>query len=110
MEENVWTKSSVNKLLSDQYIIASLYVDEQIELPKNEQFASPFLDKKFATTVGDKWFDLSLRHFKSATQPFYALIDPVNNRILNTPRGFTPSESEYTKFLECGLTNYKSLR
>jgi len=46
MEENVWTKSSVNKLLSDQYIIASLYVDEQIELPKNEQFASPFLDKK----------------------------------------------------------------
>ena len=85
-------------------------VDEQIELPKNEQFASPFLDKKFATTVGDKWFDLSLRHFKSATQPFYALIDPVNNRILNTPRGFTPSESEYTKFLECGLTNYKSLR
>jgi thiol:disulfide interchange protein DsbD len=110
MEENVWTKSSVNKLLSDQYIIASLYVDEQIELPKNEQFASPFLDKKFATTVGDKWFDLSLRHFKSATQPFYALIDPVNNRILNTPRGFTPSESEYIKFLECGLTNYKSLR
>lgn len=110
MEENVWTKPSVNALLSDKYVIASLYVDEQIELPKEEQFASPFLDKKFATTVGDKWFDLSLRHFKSATQPFYALIDPETNRILNTPRGFTPTESEYAKFLECGLVNYKSLR
>jgi thiol:disulfide interchange protein DsbD len=84
-------------------------VDEQIELPANEKFETPFLDKKMANTVGDKWFDLALRDFKSATQPFYALIDPVNHRILNTPRGFTPTESDYVKFLKCGLTNYKSL-
>jgi thiol:disulfide interchange protein len=109
MEENVWTKSEVNNILRDKYVIASLYVDEQIELPENEKFATPFLDKKMATTVGDKWFDLALRDFKSATQPFYALIDPVNHRILNTPRGFTPTESDYVKFLKCGLTNYKSL-
>jgi len=109
MEENVWTKPEINNILRDKYIIASLYVDEQIELPANEKFATPFLDKKMANTVGDKWFDLSLRHFKSATQPFYALIDPVNNRILNTPKGFTPSESDYTKFLKCGLSNYASL-
>jgi thiol:disulfide interchange protein len=109
MEENVWTLPKVNNLLNDKYVIASLYVDEQIALPTNEQFATPFLDKKMATTVGDKWFDLSLRDFKSATQPFYALIDPVNHRILNTPRGFTPKEADYAKFLECGLSNYKSL-
>lgn len=109
MEENVWTKPEINNILQDKYVIASLYVDEQIELPENEKFATPFLDKKMATTVGDKWFDLSLRHFKSATQPFYALIDPVNHRILNTPKGFTPTEAEYKQFLTCGLTNYKSL-
>ena len=109
MEENIWTKPEINNLLRDKYIIASLYVDEQIELPENEKFATPFLDKKMANTVGDKWFDLSLRHFKSATQPFYALIDPVNNRILNTPKGFTPSESDYSKFLKCGLSNYATL-
>ncbi len=109
MEENVWVKPSINNLLSDKYIIASLYVDEQIELPQNEQFATPFLDKKWAKTVGDKWFDLSLRDFKSATQPFYALIDPVTHRILNTPKGFTEEEKEYEKFLACGLSNYKSL-
>lgn len=108
MEENVWTKPAINNILRDKYIIASLYVDEQIELPENEKFDTPFLDKKRATTVGDKWFDLSLRHFKSATQPFYALIDPVNKRILNTPKGFTPSEQEYKQFLECGVTNYTS--
>ncbi len=109
MEENVWTKPAINRLLSDQYIIASLYVDEQIELPQNEQFASPFLNDGFANTVGEKWIDLSLRHFNAAAQPFYALIDPVSNRILNTPRGYTPAENDYAKFLECGLKNYKSL-
>lgn len=110
MEENVWTNSEVNKLLSENFVIASLYVDEQIELPTNEQFETPYLDKKFAKTVGDKWFDLALRDFKSATQPFYALIDPVEHRILNTPRGYTPDEKEYVKFLECGISNYKGLR
>jgi thiol:disulfide interchange protein len=109
MEENVWTKPAINDILREKYVIASLYVDEQIELPANEQFDTPFLDKKRATTVGDKWFDLALRDFKSATQPFYALIDPVNHRILNTPRGYTPTETEYKQFLSCGLTNYKSL-
>lgn len=110
MEENVWTQPSINNLLREKYIIASLYVDEQIALPTEQQFDSEYLDKKRATTVGDKWFDLSLRHFKSATQPFYALIDPHTRRILNTPRGYTPTESEYAKFLDCGLNNFTSLK
>jgi thiol:disulfide interchange protein DsbD len=109
MEENVWTKPAINNLLREKYIIASLYVDEQIELPANQRFASSFLDKKWASTVGDKWFDLSLRNFKSATQPYYALIDPIDHRILNTPKGFTPNEEEYSNFLKCGLLNFTSL-
>jgi thiol:disulfide interchange protein DsbD len=109
MEENVWTKPAINNLLREKYIIASLYVDEQIELPANQRFASPFLDKKWASTVGDKWFDLSLRNFKSATQPYYALIDPIDHRILNPPKGFTPNEEEYSNFLKCGLLNFTSL-
>ena len=110
MEENVWTNPEVNKILNENFIIASLYVDEQIALPENEQFETPYLDKKIAKTVGDKWFDLSLRDFKSATQPFYALVDPVEHRILNTPRGYTPDENDYVKFLQCGVSNYKTLR
>ena len=109
MEENVWTKPEINNILRDKFVIASLYVDEQIELPENEKFDTPFLDKKRATTVGDKWFDLSLRHFKSATQPFYALIDPNTNRILNTPKGFLPNEQDYKQFLNCALNNYNAL-
>jgi thiol:disulfide interchange protein DsbD len=108
MEENVWTKSEIYNTLNDKYIIASLYVDDKRPLKENEKFASPFL-KKEATTVGDKWFDLSLRHFNNAGQPFYALIDPITTRILNTPKAYTPDISVYDDFLKCGLANYKQL-
>jgi thiol:disulfide interchange protein len=108
MEENVWVKPGVYELLRDKYIIASLYVDERTALSKDQQFASPYL-KGMATTVGDKWFDFSLRHFRSAGQPYYALIDPRAERLLNTPVPFTPEVDKYKQFLECGLVNYKGL-
>jgi thiol:disulfide interchange protein len=108
MEEDVWPTAEVYNVLKEKYIIASLYVDEQIALPAEEQFDSPFL-KGRAKTVGDKWFDLSLRHFHNAGQPFYALIDPINTRILNTPKAFTPIATEYAAFLNCGLSNFKTL-
>ena len=108
MEENVWTDPEIKKILAEKYIITSLYVDGQVELPKNEQFATPYLNDGFANTVGDKWFDLSLRHFKSATQPFYPLIDPINHRILTTPKGYTPDIKSYKAYLECGLEQFKS--
>jgi thiol:disulfide interchange protein len=108
MEENVWTNSDVYKNLKDNYVIASLYVDDRREMQSDEKFFSPFL-KAEAKTIGDKWFDLSLRHFRNAGQPFYALIDPVSEKILNTPKAYTPEVDVYNKFLECGLANYKSL-
>lgn len=109
MEENVWPTSKVNALLSKDYIVASLYVDEQIDLPESEKFMSPYL-KRMATTVGDKWFDLSLRNFNAATQPYYVLIDPINHRILNTPTGgYIANVNTYEKFLDCGLKNFKLL-
>ncbi len=108
MEENVWTKPEINGLLKDKFILASLYVDDKRPLLEQEQFESAVLQKK-ATSVGDKWFDLSLKHFQSASQPFYALIDPNQPRILNTPVAYTPDVKDYAAFLNCGLTNFENL-
>ncbi len=108
MEELVWPTPKVKSYLVDNYIVASLYVDEQKELPVSEQFMSPYL-KRMAVTVGDKWFDLALRNFKAASQPYYVLIDPINQRILNTPKAYTPDASEYANFLKCGLSNFEEL-
>jgi thiol:disulfide interchange protein len=108
MEEEVWPISSVNEILKEKYIVASLYVDDNKDLPFEKQFESVVL-KKRAVTVGNKWSDLENRAFHNASQPYYVLIDAKNTKILNTPKAYTPDAGKYTKFLECGLTNYKSL-
>jgi thiol:disulfide interchange protein len=109
MEENVWITPDVYSKLKNDYIIASLYVDDKRALPSGSEFYSAVL-KSPATTIGDKWFDLSLRHFNSASQPFYALIDPKTEQILNTPVAYTPDPKQYDKWLACGITNFKSLQ
>jgi thiol:disulfide interchange protein len=108
MEEDVWPIAKVNEILKDKYIVASLYVDDKRELPVAEQFEAVSLKKK-AVTIGNKWSDMQITSFKNAGQPYYVLIDPKNNRILNTPKPYTPDAGKYAKFLECGLSNYKSL-
>jgi thiol:disulfide interchange protein DsbD len=38
MEENVWSKPEVLKRLKEDFVIASLYVDDKKELPKEKQY------------------------------------------------------------------------
>jgi thiol:disulfide interchange protein DsbD len=109
MEEIVWPNLNVYKTLNEKYIIVSLYVDDKRMLPAGEQFQSEAI-KKVATTIGDKWTDVQIKNFRNAGQPFYALIDAQNHRILNTPRPYTPNATEYNKWLECGISNFNSLR
>jgi hypothetical protein len=43
MEENVWTDADVSKLISEQYILVSLYVDDYEKmLPDSMHYVSPF--------------------------------------------------------------------
>ncbi len=109
MEEIVWPNINVYKTLNEKYIITSLYVDDKRDLPTNEQFQSEAL-KKQATSIGDKWSDMQIKNFRNAGQPFYVLIDAQNRRILNTPKPYTPDATEYNKWLECGLSNFESIK
>jgi thiol:disulfide interchange protein len=106
MEENVWITPDVYKELHDHYVIASLYVDERIELPFEQQYPSLAL-KKQVTTVGQRWTDMEIINFQQLSQPYYALIDPRDERIINRPRGNTPDIKEYAHFLTCGWETFK---
>jgi thiol:disulfide interchange protein DsbD len=101
MEENVWSQPEVLKVLNENYILLSLYVDDRQPLPESVQYHSPVLDQQVKTT-GKKWSDLEVTCFKNNSQPLYALIGS-NHRLLNEPRGYTPKVDEYLKFLKCGL-------
>jgi len=107
METNVWTKPEIAKLM-DQYTIASLYVDEKIDLPENEWFKYKQGNKiKTVKTVGNKWSFLQANCLETNSQPYYVLLND-DSKILNTPVGYTPDVSQYASFLQEGLDNYKA--
>ena len=50
MEEKVWSDPQVLKMLKEDYIVVSLYVDDKkIKLPANEQFKSQRTQKLITT-------------------------------------------------------------
>lgn len=104
MEANVWPQPEVLERLKKDFVIASLYVDDKTELPKEKQFVSTY-DQREKTTVGDKNADLQITKFNNNAQPFYCLVTP-EGELLTKPVGYTSAE-EFTRFLEEGLTKYK---
>jgi thiol:disulfide interchange protein len=104
MEANVWPQPEVLDRLKKDFVIASLYVDDKTELPKEEQFVSTY-DQREKTTIGDKNADLQITKFNNNAQPFYCLVTP-EGELLTKPVGYTSAE-EFTRFLDEGLTKYK---
>ena len=45
MEEQVWSDSKIKNILSNDIVLVSLYVDERIDLPLNEQYETTLAGK-----------------------------------------------------------------
>ena len=71
-ETNVWSVEDVHELMSNDFVIASLAVDERIELPAKE--ISPYSGRELLTW-GDKWSDMQAILYKKQTQPQYITLD-----------------------------------
>ena len=106
MEENVWSDPSVYNIIDNDYVLVSLYVDDQNELPADKQSVSKFDGSKIETD-GDRWTDMETNLYKSNTQPLYVLVD-TSGSILTPQRGYTPDIAEYKQFLEDGLAVFKA--
>lgn len=109
MEEHVWPKDKVKNLLTNEYVVISLYVDDKTPLPEEEQVTLTYKTggTKRLRTVGDKWQFFQTDNFNNNSQPWYALITHTG-KLLNTPVGYTPDVNQYVNFLQCGLDAYKS--
>lgn len=109
MEEHVWPDEKVNDLLSREFVVISLYVDDKTPLPENEQVTLTYKagGTKKLRTVGDKWNFFQTDNFNNNSQPWYALITNTGT-LLNSPVGYTPNADEYVNFLQCGLDAYKA--
>ena len=107
MEENVWSEPDIYEILKDEYILISLYVDDnEKQLPKEQQF--DYLKKngkvKKIKTVGDKWSTFQIINFKNASQPYYVLLSP-DLEILNNTQQYTDRDTYYN-WLKEGLTTF----
>ncbi|PTX15055.1 thiol:disulfide interchange protein DsbD [Pontibacter mucosus] len=104
MEEQVWTAPAVSRLLREEVILVSLYVDDRQSLPLIERFTYTDLGGTLreVRTVGEKWSAFQALNFGQVTQPLYVLLSP-DRQLLNQPIGYTPDERVYEAWLRCGL-------
>lgn len=120
VEENIWPDKEVMKLISEEYILVSLYVDAKEELPIKEQgevditYDNGKVKKKPIKTIGDKWFTFETLVFKNNAQPRYILLSE-EGELLNNPISYADIKKGggapfYAEFLKCGLEAYKTIK
>ena len=105
MELAVWTDQKVSKLIQDDYVLITLYVDNKTPLPENIKVTENGKERTLRT-LGDKWSYLQRVKFGANAQPFYVLIDNDGNP-LNKSYSYDEDINKYIDFLETGLNNYK---
>jgi hypothetical protein len=95
-------------LITRDYILVSLYVDDRKLLPDDQQYIFTTSDgsKKEIRTIGDKFATFESETFKKASQPLYAVISP-DEKLLSIPVTYTPDPKQYAQWLQCGLDAFK---
>ncbi|MCF6213907.1 MAG: thioredoxin family protein [Flavobacteriaceae bacterium] len=105
MEERVWSNPKVLNILKNKVVLISLYVDFQVDLPKDQQYTSKTTGKKIRT-IGNKWSDFQITKYKANAQPYYVLLDH-NGDNLNKYSAYNSDAEAYLNWLKEGLKNFK---
>ena len=107
MEEQVWSNPKVAKMLTEDVVLVSLYVDDRKALPEEEHRVEKYGGKDFRIrTVGNKWSYLQASQFDRNAQPFYVMIDHDGEHVGGSA-GYDPDPSLFLDFLEEGLAEFK---
>ena len=109
MEAAVWTDAKVADMLSDDFVLISLYVDDKTPLKEPFEVTDANGNTKTLRTVGAKWSYLQSSKFGANAQPFYVVLDN-NGKPLTSSRAYDEDIAEYIKFLKKGLDNYAKYR
>lgn len=94
MESEVLSKPEVSKILHNDFVVVSLYVDEKTELPDNEKYISKF-DQSEVNNVGAKNLDLEAIMANSNSQPQYIFTDE-SGKIIKNAGGY---DSDIQRFI-----------
>ena len=98
MELAVWTDPKVSKLLNEDYVLITLFVDDKTKLAEPIKITENGKERTLRT-VGDKWSYLQRSKFGANAQPFYVLIDN-EGMPLNQSYSYDEDIQKYINFLE----------
>jgi thiol:disulfide interchange protein DsbD len=106
MEDYVWSDPAVLKILQDEIVLISLYVDDKKDLPKNEQYISKETGKEIIS-IGNKWSDFQITKFKANAQPYYIVLNTEGTMLSNKPESYNSNIDEYKAWLREGIDRFK---
>lgn len=106
MEEQVWVDAEVHRILKEEVVLVSLYVDEFVELPESEQYTNAAGRK--IKRIGQKWSDFQASTYGANAQPYYIMVDPHEGwTALNSHAAWDPDVAKFVKWLNEGLAEYQ---
>ena len=109
IEDGIWSDPEILKILKNDFVVISLYIDEHtISLPADQQYLSVFDNETKIITLGQKNADLQKSWFNKISQPYYVTFDN-NQNLLNKPIAFQEASNKYEfyDFLKKSLEEYK---
>jgi thiol:disulfide interchange protein DsbD len=103
IEASVLTKPEVRQLISENFVLISLFVDDKTAL--EEPFKVEENNKTYTIkTLGDKWSYLQRHKFGANAQPYFVILDN-EAKPLTKPFGFSENAQDFLDFLNEGLRN-----
>jgi thiol:disulfide interchange protein DsbD len=102
-EEHIWVDDRIRKILNDELVLISLYVDDDKKL--SDVYISKQSGKKIRN-VGNKWADFQIVNFQQNSQPLYVMTTN-NQEVISKPRGFVEGIDGYLDFLNCSMAEVK---
>ena len=106
MEAAVWPDAKVRQLMTEDYILVSLYVDDKTPLPATIEVTESDGTVRKLRTIGDKWSYLQRSKFGAQTQPFYVLVDH-NARPLAPAYSYDEDVNAFVRWLEHGIAQFR---
>ncbi|MEA4980649.1 MAG: cytochrome c biogenesis protein CcdA [Petrimonas sp.] len=105
MDATVLVDERVKNLIDNEFVYITLMVDERAKLPEILEVNENGRKTKLKT-VGDKWSYLQREKFGAQSQPYYVILDHSGKPVAPA-HAFDENISNYVKFLETGLRNFK---
>lgn len=106
LEERIFGEETIQQLLTEDYLLITLFVDDRTSLPQSEQFDYFHQEKQRITRTGEKWQYFQISCFNNNTQPIFALLNPYEESLQKKPMGFVKPE-ELNIYLQEGLHNFQ---